>query len=294
MKKIYSIFALLLSFPVSYTQTYHPLIETNKIWTYANYMEIMEAPGIEFHTFYAKIGGDTLIGETTYKKVLYSDDKLFTSLYNIIDIIRENTYTKEVFVYDQDSKSERKRYQFGLNASENATIDPSFICNSTDLVVASVENVQINNEDHKQINFQNHDFDSKWIEGIGSLNHLVKTPCMFDAGTILLCVEKQGETIYINPLKNTCFLETSLKQIVPVSPAISIKSNQEFITISLNNETEYINQLEIFSTSGTLLNKLEVNNKEINLSKNSLKKGVYLFKIRSSSNANYSGKFVID
>lgn len=108
MKKtllILAISALTLSL-----NAYVPMLQNGNTWTYLSYRSIY--PGLtKFETVSRSILGDTTIDNLTYSK------SNFTKL-----LLREDTSSQKVFIFDPLSNTEELLYDFSLNVGDSAEI----------------------------------------------------------------------------------------------------------------------------------------------------------------------------
>ena len=171
----------LMSPGLSYAQTYHPIIDTNKYWmvkiTGSNYPC---CPYSILETFY--FSGDTLINNLTYKKLMQNNIKLSDTTLKKTTIyagsLREDTAIRKIyFIYPNNVNTlEKIIYDFSLNIGDSVT----FFYTGRGVqkgIIDSIDFVKINNVCTKRY-FIKEGINSEgwmdiWIEGIGSLFGLV-------------------------------------------------------------------------------------------------------------------------
>jgi len=266
MKKQILIAALLIVSGFSFGQN---LIETNKLWTTVECIGYCWTWGHEFE-------GDTVINETTYKKLWQTTDSTFTN-WNYATAMRE---TPDGKVYQWTEDGEKLLYDFGLEVNNqfNTEINGCPIY----LEVESIDSVTLlNGEKRKKINFVWEN--ESWIEGIGSSYGLLKVgweQCAFDWHFELNCLTENNILKYDNPNFEGCYvittgIEEKSSGSLQVTPnpfvnKISIESNQNF------------RMIEIFDLYGKshFSETLLQGDKSETLDLRRLEKGIYILKIK--------------
>ena len=277
MKKILAIL-LFLNFMYGYCQQYQKIINPLKTWTIAEWGYNFGTGNIDRNTIYARIEDDTILDGKEYNKIIYSEDIEFTDLYDRIDFIREDTIEKKVYVYKE--YQEKLRYDFSASIfSDTLRIDPSYICSGDFVIIESIDYVSINGINHKRYTFKDPVWDKIWIEGIGSMFHIVETPCVYDIGNIFLCLGLNNNIVYMNPEYNTCYMETSLVNDLQINNSpFKIVNEKDYLKIEIENGKFCGCQIQILTLAGTIINSFYINQNSFSINKKEFNKGMYLIR----------------
>jgi len=155
-------------------------------------------------TEYLKIQGDSTIDNINYK-MIYRNRDPYSGYYFDRLLIRE--YSQKVYLLDNYS-TERVLYDFSLEIGDTIKQQNMFD-QQADWIIDEIDSIEIEGTFRKQLHLihTNYGVYDTWIEGIGSTLGLV-TPGNFviDFGTELLCVKKDLQNIYTNPIYDTCFI----------------------------------------------------------------------------------------
>lgn len=191
MKKLHLVMILILFSIICNSQS---LVRENKLWSNT---EIGSEVGSECKSYWIKFQEDTLINNTTYKKILRSDDYNHENWY-ADGFIREDS-TQKVYTYHPEVNEEFLLYDFSLEKN-----DTFFYTSPYDYwIVDSVVYEPFGNSEDtvKQI----HIGDAIWIEGIGSNQGIFELFVPTGAYTNLVCYFENDELVYHNPKFDKCF-----------------------------------------------------------------------------------------
>jgi len=275
---------------VSYGQTNHSLVDTNKLWSNLFHNHTGGPPPYVYQTNFIKFFGDTIIDFNTYKKVHKTYDSTQSSWF-VIGYIREDTFNR-VYYYRQQDSCERLLYDFNVNAGDTLNISNFGVYN--ELIVSSVDSVYVYDKYVKRINIDPWEV---WYEGIGSLFGILHSGMGGVVGSVnaLLCYYENDTLKYHNSMYNECYLNftvevedkyvNSLKVTIFPHPIVS-SSN-----LKVENMQGKILKLEIYSLLGQRLISTEIC-EETTISKSDFESGIYIYRIVASSFVR-SGKFVI-
>jgi hypothetical protein len=197
MKKyLFFLLTLMFIYQSSYAQTYHQLLDTNKLW---NYYDTYFGPNPHYTHLY-RLTTDTTINGKKYfiPEITLDSINWFKENY----FFREEDSTKRVYILYNNN--EGLLYDFSLNTGDSVTILNTLntYIESLTLHVVSIDSIQIDGLYRKIINT---DF-STWIEGIGDLNGL-SHPGDMSTGVLLklVCYYENDSLKYANPDYDSCF-----------------------------------------------------------------------------------------
>ena len=164
-----------------HAQDYHPLLDTNTVWTVEYDYWLPPQPSSYQRNF--KYKNDTIIDGITYKNFGYNA------------LLREDISAKKVFMRS-DSYINNECLLYDFNASTNDTLT---ICNGHNfIIIDSVSTYTMNNgEERKIFYYQAIDSQEFFIEGIGySEGFITVSELLGPPAFNLMCVKKNGEEIY--------------------------------------------------------------------------------------------------
>lgn len=219
MKKINLLFLLLLSSVFLHGQEYLPILEENRVWS------IM-------HEKHALLG-DTMINETTYKKLFYHSyiEEFTPDSLQYIAAMREDSLNEKVYFIWKNHEDEVLLYDFSLEVGNTFEVNSPFLglgeptyiedyFNQRILEVAQISETVIGGEARKTIHltrYEDPSFGEYWIEGIGSSVGLIyagyfSDPIMDAPYPFLLCVHEDSILMYQEDdpwglYMNTCYAE---------------------------------------------------------------------------------------
>ncbi len=159
-----------------------------------------------------------------------------------------------------------------------------------DLVVTAVYEDFIAGEVRKVIEFS--DYGELWIEGIGSTEGIAPGAEDPDSGNYLVCFEKNNETTFFNgaTMCNNTFL--------------SIEENRKPQLKLFPNPVTYISTLQLpetlsngiiryYNVTGKLLKEEVLLSNEVQIKRNDLNAGIYLYQILNGGIVQYANKFLV-
>ncbi|MEI6434062.1 MAG: hypothetical protein WCP32_04390 [Bacteroidota bacterium] len=210
MKRL--LFAVLTFAAASFTwgQSYHPLVETGKVWsTIHNYF-----PGLIPYSDYVKFQGDTTINGLTYKKVWRSVDAL-QSTWTSDGFIREDNSRHVYYMTWAGGPANNLLYDFSARTGDTVNLfyDPMGIY----FIVDSVDNTTLLTGETRSRLFLSayavggfllgHDI---WVEGMGSLFGVLQSGSCALVGDnpALLCFHENDTLKYFLNGFSTCFVTT--------------------------------------------------------------------------------------
>lgn len=280
MKKLIFTTALILASICIFSQEYIPLVNENKVWNVlgVNY-DFWPVSDTSYFTITYKFDGDTLIENTSYKKVFYTEEQ-FPTNWSLGGWIRED--------------ENRKVWNRGINYPETEYETYDFLMEKGDtlwiiepweyMIMDSVSTVDIDGNLRNKYWFKypnNQAYVETWTEGIGSSRGLFQIGAEgYDGGTFWLsCLHNNGQLIYMNPAIVDCYMfGTGMKEVNEEAYKLTVFPNpaSDFITISLSENLRlkeiiiynYLGQ-KVFSTKH-VINTVDVSR---------LKTGIYLIEV---------------
>ncbi|MGC8864164.1 MAG: T9SS type A sorting domain-containing protein [Bacteroidales bacterium] len=214
-------------------------------------VEIHCLPGYNSYTSrYYAFKGDTVIGETIYKK-LYATEKPEQTEWYFWGLYREDTTTGKVWYRSIFPEIEGVAYDFSAQPGDTVFVfNPAFSAEPIRLTVQEKTSIEIGGKLRRQLKMwePQHLQSETWIEGIGSL-YGIKNSGMSWAGAAcgseeLLCFWENEINIFQNPAYATCFFEytgkkdisTAKPQILylPINKSLTVNSSGNAILIVYN------------------------------------------------------------
>jgi len=297
---------IICSFAETNGQSYIPFIDTAKHWNVMITYSDGGSPSSKSTIQYWFSENDTIINDTSYRKVMSSGDHFFYPP-GVSGYIREDTATRKVFFRNLDSSffpsGDQLLYDFSAVSGDTIEVFGHLACgwapDQNRYVVTSVgDTTLMDNRVKKTWTLEALDENANpidfWIEDIGSLNGVLYPGCyMF--GTVsfrldLLCYFESGESIYISE-EDSCFVDwsTGIKKIQ--YPVIKVYPNpaSEIIVLELPQDYKVDGEYTIFDIKGTIILKGKLENNIVTI--NALAQGYYFVRVIADKGV-INGKFV--
>ena len=196
-----------------FSQGNYQIADTTKTWNTVSIgylaFNVAQCGGTYSHKF----SGQTTIGNNTYFNVYESTDSLQDN-WEQIGYLREDSIDHKVYYKGLDEDG--LLYDFNLEVGDSVYID-NYYYDFTDalLICDSIDSININGQQKQRFyfysGFSKSMYAEIWIEGIGSMWGLLASGyggAGFAGGNPkLLCCSKNGETIYMDTLFNTCYID---------------------------------------------------------------------------------------
>lgn len=249
------------------------------------------------------VGNDTIIGESTYNKILqYINGR--TDEISKIGYLR-TTIDKKVFFRPDTASNDYLIYDFNVKKNDTLTVygitgfnDESYL-SQIDFCVKEIDSVSLNNSYYTRFHLSSIEADMNtdtWIDGIGNTNGFLH----YDAGLVggngyeLLCFSDNDMLVYQNADFSNCDYLTSTNSIDHLD-AIKIYPNplldNSVISITNLNDSR-LYRLIIFNTNGELIIDKQFRNR-YTLQRQDFDAGVYLVKIMNDSKDIWISKLLI-
>lgn len=298
MKKIMFILLTCITC-ISYSQTYHPLLEIGKRWNVVYWIACFDLNCEDegHYTTIYKVGYDTLINSKKYYRILSTRDSSLTN-FRKGALLHEDTTQKKVYAYKNDS-SDLLLYDFLVEQNDTVKITGTY-CNRV-VVVDSVDTVEIGGMHRKRLHFfSDGDPPEEWIEGIGSTFGLfypgMNDRCIIDAGYELLCMYNNDSLIY-GPSFGGCYQGTlGVSQYLEGSLAANLAPNpvidHSVLSLSGSQDAEYV--IKIISPGGLMQKVYSLKGTgEIDIYNNEYPPGLYIYFIFKNQRIIHAGKFIV-
>lgn len=284
-------------------QHYCHFPDSNAIWT-----EVYYPPdgGVPESYCFGLLNKDTLINSIKYHKLYKSNDTIFQES-EYYGGIREDTISKRFYYYGRldryDFDWEMCIYDFSINVGD--TVQPD---NTNDfLIVSTIDSILIGGSFRKQISFIGFPR-CKWIEGIGSIRGLFDKSGALPTSSAwndLVCFKQNRDWLFHNtgPFRynfldySDCFpVVTGIEEIQKHETNIQIFPNPvtDVSIIKLYENDYQYNRLEIFNAEGVKYSTYCLKGEtEVEISKSSFTKGIYLYCLYGIDGFRMSGKFIV-
>jgi hypothetical protein len=280
MKKPALILLLVTVVSSSWTQNYHTLVDTNKIWSIAH------SWGQPFvHTSdYIKFLGDTTFNGYQYKQVWKTTDTLLEN-WTSYGYIREDN--KQVYYLSWTGGTPNNLiYDFGADAGDTVYLfsDPMGIY----YVVDSVDSYTfLTGEIRKRINLSSYsasgslNCNDTWIEGMGSLYGILQSGLcgMVGDNPQLLCFHENDTLKYFNNNFDHCYIVTAIDAQETVTGRIRLFPNPSKGVIFLHVNDPLILPLTVtlFDPLGKQIYEKQVTEPEFKFNLNGLTSSSLIF-----------------
>lgn len=296
MKKAAFIILSIMSISLTWAQTYHPLVDTNKVWSIAH----SYAQPFRYMSDFTKFEGDTTFNGHLYKQVWTTSDTTLES-WNADGYIREEN--KQVYYLSwSGGPTNNLLYDFGANAGDTILLfsDPMGLY----FVVDSVDNIiLLSGESRRRVNLSGYltgDFmgNDTWVEGMGSLYGVLQsgTCVLVGDNPLLLCFHENDTLKYFNNSNSSCFIVTGIESHQPEAELVKVFPNPSdgFLSIHVNDASILPIKIILYDPLGKhiLEKELTDTDNKINLSANK-SVGFVFYQLTGSNRVSKSGKILI-
>jgi hypothetical protein len=283
MKKYFLRLLCLFVFPqIGNSQTYIPFPENVAVWDI--YLRPSEPDLRETRFNRYTMDGDTVIGGKTYNKIYcssyvytYPPQKLTITKLGYCFGIRQDIATKRVYRTLSSNNTTIDTLLFDFNLQIGDTVTRTFTTrpSNANQVVTSIDSITFSGKKYKRFHLKGTMSDAALIEGVGSTNGLIEyNEGSFEAANLLSAFCNSEHSDCSTPLALN--IQEADDDIYPIS--VFPNPASDYITIRFKNE---VNKYNIILTDvlGKEILQLNGNGKEVSLSRNQLKNGVYLLKV---------------
>jgi hypothetical protein len=292
------------------SQSYHPVIEDDKVWLESFNMGVNIC---NYESVYQlRFGGDTLINEFTYRKILsrtyspvsagpYCPPFVLNQNWFELDYVfmREDTTARKVFIWtlgDNPDGEEVLLYDFNLQVGD--TIPASgYVTGGIDCVIYSIEDfLLLNGEVRKKYHYSG--LDSYYIESIGGSSGLFQRFWQgFGFWWQTMCVEQNGVDLHSpgggNIICNWLSLGTDEESFPEVSIYPNPSSGNFVLEIGTSEFGNSNVKLNIFNAMGQ-----QIFSEPIQSARNSIQlppiSGIYFWQLQNHANTVKFGKIMVN
>ena len=253
MKKFSLIIFSLIIFIFSRAQDYHPLVDTNKVWSTAHFY----FPWYPTNSDFIKFQGDTTINGIVYKQVWKCNDTTQTS-WTQYGYIREDNDKRVWYLSWSGGASNNLIYDFSVAAGDTVYLfyDPM----GSFLVVDSTDTFTLlTGESRKRINLSCHFGEESfgndtWIEGMGSLYGALQSGNCLLVGDNpqLICFTENDTLKYFNDNFYQCYVVTGINDLETNKETLEIFPNPSggVITILLSDPSSMPVSIVFYDPAG--------------------------------------------
>ncbi|MEI6577636.1 MAG: T9SS type A sorting domain-containing protein [Bacteroidota bacterium] len=248
------------------------------------------------------VKGDSTYNGSVYKKYYFTNDSIVTTG-SFFALLREDTILKKVFSIPAGSTQEHLLYDFSLALNDTISVYPlsfPFYSGPILIKVDLIDSILLGSNFYKRLKIsgvnQNTGYNEYWIEGIGStmglFNSGITGIMVFDIYyPTLLCFEKDGVTLYINPNFTSCYQNypTGIDENSSWDRTLFFPNpaNNRIYVESVYGITSY----KIESLSGQILKQEMTNTTSFSIDISSLLNGIYLFTL-TTDKGSITKKFI--
>ena len=266
-------------------------ISENKLWRYSSKVcpGGTLGPDCTLHNSAFKFQGDSVVNDTTYKK-LYSSEDEFLLKWKLYGLLRE---TKDMKIYSRHLfwQKEELLYDFSFVKGDTLKLlyGEAFVVDSvsTKMWGGKMRKHWYLNPPHAEGDPVKPRYSTTWIEDVGRENFFMySTRGYIGAFNYFLCFYEDGEQVYHNPEYNTCFF-TSVSGIKVLNERYQLYpnpvSNKLFITTNQPNKGDL--SIELYSMKGELIRKecFDSSSNPIQINLSALKSGTYILRFMTQS-----------
>jgi hypothetical protein len=310
MKKIFTFLALLVALCV-HSQSYHPMLETNKYWDVFSWA----TPSMTQYTSGRRefIQGDTVFTTKQYKilrgRNFYSLQPVFAPPYYlhdtsyIIGLIREDTLSRRVYyqeLWGYPLPPEYLIYDFSLGAGDSLYVG-YYSSDSNYIHVDSIGTYTLQNSDFRKIFYFSGSPEAEsflycgnyLIEGIGGSASLEQPfDVCFEFGTDLMCVKDNTGWLYDGYHHlGDCDLATGIHPLN--SSEIHIYKDPAGTFLVINGLNYKKSDVDLYDMLGRHIYHQDIeNNTETKIDLMNLNSGLYIMSI-NQANKHFSFKIIL-
>lgn len=253
------------------------IVDSTKIWS--NMEEHCQPWGSTYSTDYFRFDVDTIINDTTYKKVWISEDEGYYNWAFYGAMIREEN--SRVY-YRQLFGQEGLIYDFNLSIGDSVLIDNPRAVGEVYLHLVEIDSVETEDGLRERWMLTSSEYPDVeyWIRGIGSETGILNSSSGIFGGLCglytLLCQKQDDELVYMNPEYNSCYLITTSISDNPVDDGFKLDFRLKRKVIELNFHEETTSQISITDLTGNLIESIFTNSLYNEIDLNGQPTGIYI------------------
>ncbi len=292
--------AILLTISI-YGQSYIPLPDSNAKWCILHNNGTIPPPVHGYTNYYETYySGDTTIANRHYKKIEKTEYDIFCLNTKIqgsdyLGAIRDDSIKRQVFYIPKGATEENLIYDFNLEVGDTLF---SYLNWNQPLIVAFIDSVLINNNQHKKLVFQYGE--AEIIEGIGSITGIVEELTAFEGGSNLCALYIDTNLAFPEYPCNLSATDSCLTLSIDYhlnSSEIRIYPNPAKYKFQITVPKEILLKkpnLKIMSALGKLYRSQMLTTEITNIDVCDLMSGMYIIQIISGNVCILSKKIVIE
>lgn len=288
--KIYILFILFFTFNLQAQK----MLEEDNLW-YTNVSVWAYPPSYGIY----KIGGDTIIDNTSYKQILISTDSTLVE-WNVFSryVVREND-EGQVFA-KLEGEEERLMYDFSLEVGDTMPVASFYAVDGyCYFEVTAIDSVMLmDGSMRKRLHLENEYYPEwVWIEGLGSLDlsaFYIDYICVTDIWAVTTCYFKNGEQLYENSEGYPCYDMTTSVNNLSKDDGITLHPNPvtDHLFIKSATPNHSIRRITIFNTIGSKVKTISLSPNQESLDLEFLKNGVYVLLLEAREGEVFSKRIV--
>jgi len=265
----------------SQTNVYKPFPVGSAVWS----MSKQSMSGLSYYQY--KTSGDTLIGISIYKKVLYSyslNNPFNFGAFTFKFAYRNDSINKKVYYLDVTGGLNKDTLWYDFNLNIGDTVKSTYSYGryniNKDRVVQSIDSVSICGAYHKRFKFNCTDNESALVQGAGFLDNFIHSERDNDCPFEPVWVYSSGlSTCYFTNVRDY-FKDNQIKLYPnPASSELKINTSLQI------HEYTILNNIGSVILKGNLLDAQSIN-------VSSITDGLYIIKLEDKSGNQYQSKFI--
>jgi len=238
-------------------QTYFQFPDSNCIWSVEKEKHLVK--------------GDSVFNSILYKKYYKTlDTNLSPASLQFVGLVRQDIPGKKIYGIAATYSVEGLMYNFNVNVNDTLQVNPLISIGSITprrIKVTFKDSVLVNSQYRKRLTIASNvpfgpSMPETWIEGIGSSfgplsGGLADIPAICPCFPSLLCQKVNGQTIYVNPIHNTCYknvCSTGIKEL-NANDNWKISPNPNNGVFELNSVKDFKGTIEVFGVAGKIVYK---------------------------------------
>ena len=251
MKKLFALIIGLMIFNIiGFTQSYNSFINVSKKWRYVQTVCLTGSNSCTNIVETDFFKGDTIIDSYNYHKFYRRQDQPYPIKEYVVYFFREDTVSRQVYVYDPKFNETSLFYDFSLIEGDTFdiyVIDDIYLTQT----VVKVDTFITYDKKLKRIIFNDSII---WIEGIGSV-----TRALMPSEGELICMKVNDSVLYINEKYKNCDTifqddtSASLRQLKTNNLTVFPNPIEKSSVLRVGTNTNEELMIEIYNYLGVLI-----------------------------------------
>lgn len=290
MKKILPLLVL-LSIPL--IPLSQEIVDSTKMWSCME--EHCQSWGSTYSTNYLRFDKDTIINDTSYKKVWISEDENYEQWNFYGAYIREEN--RRIY-YRQMFGEEGLIYDFNLEVGDSVLVDNPRAVGEIYLFLAEIDSIETEYGYQERWRLVSNEYPDNeyWIRGIGSETGILNSSTGIFGGLCglytLLCEKENDQMVYLNPEYESCYLYTTgSMELQKPDNMFFIQANSNRVSLTFNDQ-DLSNKIIVLSDiEASIIYKTQTKDVTSNISMLNNPAGIYIITVYKNGRSN-SQKFV--